>query len=70
MKHCGGDLPRVHSECLQKIGIQVDRDYSQLVIMARKFYHSIPNSHVLRQKAPAHVKHRDGVPFVKDPLLN
>jgi len=38
MKHCGGDLPRVHSEC-----------------------HSIPKSHVLRQKAPAHVKHRDMV---------
>jgi hypothetical protein len=46
MKHHGGDLSRVPSEC-----------------------HSIPNSHVLRQKAPAHAKHRDGGPFVKDPLL-
>ncbi len=46
------DPPRFCSECLQHIGIESDREYSQLVTKAASLLPFHSNSHVHRRKSP------------------
>jgi hypothetical protein len=68
MKRSGGDLPRIHSEYLQKIGIASDREYSQLVLMAKIILPFHSKFTRPPAKKPQHMRNTaDGGPFVKDP---
>jgi hypothetical protein len=70
MKHNSGDLPHIHIECLQKIVIQSDREYLQLVIMTRSILPFHSKFTRPQGKRPQHMwSTTDDGPFVKDPLL-
>ena len=69
MKQRGGDLPRIHSECLQKIGIQGDRDYSQLVIMVRSILPFHSKFTRPQAKGPSTCKHNRRWSFRQGPTL-